>query len=134
MKYTAETAYKDVFTDSFSNCKWARKYIEEHPDGHFELFEDDHCFVLGGLSRSVYEEYEFTLPKGCTLFLYTDGATEATNAKEELFGEERVEETLNKFTDASVKELLEGVHAEINTFVGTAPQYDDLTMLGIKLL
>ena len=81
-----------------------------------------------------YTQLEFTLPRGGTLFLYTDGVTEATDAEEKMFGEERVVEALNKHRDASLKELLEGVRTEINSFVGTAPQYDDITMLGIKLL
>ena len=104
------------------------------PDGKFELFEDDHCFVLGGMKRAVYSQYEFTLPKGGTLFLYTDGVTEATNGEDVMFGEERVVEALNKYPDASLKELLEGIRSEIGSFAGTAPQYDDITMLGIKLM
>ena len=104
------------------------------PDGNFELYEDNHCFVLGGIGRAVYKQYEFTLPRGSILFLYTDGVTEATNAEEKMFGEERVVEALNKYPDASLKEQLEGVRTEIDSFVGTAPQYDDITMLGIKLM
>ena len=102
-------------------------------DGKFRLFEDHHCFVLGGMKRAVYSQYEFTLPKGGTLFLYTDGVTEATNAEDVMFGEDRVVEALNKYPDAPPKELLEGIRTELDSFVGTAPQYDDITMLGIKL-
>ena len=104
------------------------------PDGKFELFEDDHCFVLGGMKRAVYRQYEFTLPRGSTLFLYTDGVTEATDAEDKMFGEGMLVEALNKYPDASLKELLEGVRSEIGSFAGTAPQYDDITMLGIKLM
>ena len=86
------------------------------------------------MKRAVYSQYEFTLPKGGTLFLYTDGVTEATNGEDVMFGEERVVEALNKYPDASLKELLEGVRSEIGSFAGTAPQYDDITMLGIKLM
>ena len=106
----------------------------QYPDGKFELFDDDHCFVLGGLERAPYRQYSFTLPKGGTLFVYTDGVTEATNAEDVMFGEERLVGALNKTEASSVRELLESVHAEIDRFVGDAPQYDDLTMLGIKLL
>ena len=104
------------------------------PGGKFELFEDDHCFVLGGMKRMTYDQYEFTLPKGGTLFLYTDGVTEAANAADEMFGEERLVEALNKYGDVPPDKLLEGIRGEIDRFAGTAPQYDDITMLGIKLL
>ena len=43
-------------------------------------------------------------------------------------------EATYKAPDASPKKLLENVHADVDAFVGEATQYDDLTMLGIKLL
>ena len=109
--------------------------VIRRPDDKYELFKDDpHDIIVGVFDTVEYKQYEFTLPRGGTLFLYTDGVTEATDAEEKMFGEERVVEALNKHRDASLKELLEGVRTEINSFVGTAPQYDDITMLGIKLL
>lgn len=60
--------------------------------------------------------------------------TEATDAEDKMFGEGMLVEALNKYPDASLKELLEGVRSEIGSFAGTAPQYDDITMLGIKLM
>lgn len=50
-----------------------------------------------------------------------------------MFGTERLTEVLNRTPDAEPKELLESVHKETDRFVGEAPQFDDLTMLGIKL-
>ena len=51
-----------------------------------------------------------------------------------MFGEERLVEALNKYGDVPPDKLLEGIRGEIDRFAGTAPQYDDITMLGIKLL
>jgi serine phosphatase RsbU (regulator of sigma subunit) len=59
--------------------------------------------------------------------------TEATDAHDELFGEERLVEALNKDPDAAPKELLVSVRADIDAFVADAPQFDDITMLAIKL-
>ncbi|MBR5164065.1 MAG: serine/threonine-protein phosphatase [Ruminococcus sp.] len=81
-----------------------------------------------------YKDYEFTLEKGGSLFLYTDGVAEATNAENELFGTDRMIAALNKDPQASPKELLENMQQSVSDFVGDAPQFDDLTMLGIKLL
>ena len=59
---------------------------------------------------------------------------EATNIENALFGTDRMLDTLNKDPDASPKELLKNMKQAIDEFVGEAPQFDDLTMLGLKLL
>ena len=74
-----------------------------------------------------------TLGKGGTLFIYTDGVPEATNADNNMFGLERITEVLNRTPDADPQQLLTSVHEAVNGFVGDAEQFDDLTMLCIKL-
>ena len=69
---------------------------------------------------------------GDTLFVYTDGVTEATNSDEVLFGEERLVEALNADPDARPEELLANVRKAIDDFVGDAPQFDDITMLSLR--
>jgi sigma-B regulation protein RsbU (phosphoserine phosphatase) len=101
--------------------------------GQFELFKDKHGFVIGGMKGMRYKDYEFTLGKGDTLFIYTDGVPEATNADNELFGKERMIAVLNKNAQASPKELLTNIKKSVDDFVGEAPQFDDLTMLGLKI-
>lgn len=103
------------------------------PDGEFELFKDKHGLIIGGMDGIKYKEYELTLEKGSTLFLYTDGVPEATNADNELFGAERMLAALNKAPDAPPRKALENVKNAVDTFVGDAPQFDDLTMLAIQL-
>ncbi len=102
-------------------------------DGDFELFNDKHGFVIGGMEGVHYREYEFTLDKGGTLFLYTDGVPEATREDNELFGTDRMLEALNLEPDASPKELLENMKKAADDFDGDAPQFDDMTMMGVKL-
>ena len=108
--------------------------ILKKADGTFELFKDKHGFVVGGMEGARYKEYEFLLEKGGTLFLYTDGVAEATNAKNELFGTERMLTALNQEPQADPKTLLTNMKNAVDTFVGDAPQFDDLTMLSVKLL
>ncbi len=69
--------------------------IIKKANGEFELLKDKHGFVIGGMSGMRYKEYEFTLEKGGTLFLYTDGVAEATNAENQLFGTDRMLSALN---------------------------------------
>jgi sigma-B regulation protein RsbU (phosphoserine phosphatase) len=107
--------------------------IVRQPGGSFELFRDKHGFVLGLKKGKKYTEYGFTLQKGGTLFVYTDGVPEATNAETAMFGTDRLVETLAETGSEKPRELLESVHAAVNGFVGDAPQFDDLTMLGITL-
>lgn len=108
--------------------------IIRNSDGKFELFKDKHGFVIGGIKGKKYKEYEFIMQKGSTLFVYTDGIPEATNADEELFGTNRLIEIMNQTPDAMPQQLLTNIHEAVNDFVGDAPQFDDLTMLGITLL
>jgi sigma-B regulation protein RsbU (phosphoserine phosphatase) len=102
--------------------------------GDYELFRDKHGFVIGGMDGMKYKEYELTLEKGGTLFLYTDGVPEATNAEKELFGTDRLIEVMNENKDCGPKELLPKIKERIDEFVGDADQFDDLTMLAIKLM
>ena len=100
-------------------------------DGRFELIRDKHGFVLGAMESLRYTDYEFTLEKGGILFLYTDGVTESTNRSDEMFGTDRLLETLNQCAGQGPVELLTSVSASIRAFVGDADQFDDITMLGL---
>ena len=106
--------------------------IIKHGDNGFTVMKDRHGFVIGGMSGLKYRDYEFELAPGDELFLYTDGVPEATDASGQLFGTERLLATLNGTTYGSSMELLEAVRADVEQFVGDAPQFDDLTMLAIK--
>ena len=100
--------------------------------GVFELYKDQHSFVLGGIEQMKYKEYEFDIEKGGTLFLYTDGVSEATDAEEQLFGTDRMLDALNQSPDSSPKELTENLRKAIDEFVGDAPQFDDMTTLCVR--
>ena len=102
------------------------------PGGGFELVEDPHGFVLGGLGGMKYREYELTLEPGSKLFVYTDGVPEATDAEEQMFGTERMMEALNREPERRPEEILAGVRAAVDAFVGEAEQFDDLTMLCVE--
>lgn len=97
--------------------------------GAYEIIQDTQDFVLGGLEGMVYARREMTLAPGDKLFLYTDGVPEATNASDELWGEERMVETLNRCTEDTTKQTLVKVKEAADTFVGEAAQFDDMTML-----
>ena len=87
---------------------------------------------MGKTVLKLYQKYEMQLLPGDSLYLYTDGVTEATNAEVALYGEERLQKKLNENLDASVKERCEGILADIDDFVGEAEQFDDITMLAVN--
>lgn len=101
--------------------------------GSFTLFKDKHGFVMGGMEDVMYREYELNLHAGDILFLYTDGVAEATNKEKQLYGTDRMLDALNKKENADSKELLLTVRADIDLFVGDAEQFDDITMLALKI-
>lgn len=90
-------------------------------------------FVLAGMENMKFKTGELYLNKGDKVFQYTDGVTEATNAKNELYGMDRLKAALDKNSDKSMLELLPAIKADIDEFVGEAPQFDDITMLGFEL-
>ena len=107
--------------------------VIRHGNGAYELLHDRHGFVLAGMENARYREYELTLEPGDKLFVYTDGVTEATNAARELYGTDRMLQALNRAAEASPEETLSRVKADIDSFVGNAPQFDDITMLSFEM-
>lgn len=97
-----------------------------------EAFNYLHCqsgFVLAGLEGIPYQQETIQLNQGDSIYLYSDGATDAINVKEELFGEERLAESINMHKDKTPEQILKSMKADIDTFVGEADQFDDITML-----
>lgn len=103
-----------------------------HADGNFEWLKSRPGFVLAGMEGIRYRENVMELAPGDTLYLYTDGVTEATDANQELFGEERLQTALNEQPDLPVDQLLPKIKGCIDAFVGEAEQFDDITMLGLN--
>ncbi len=91
-------------------------------------------FVLAGMENMKFSGGELFLEKGNILFEYTDGVTEATNSNNELYGMDRLEKALTMNTELPMEKLLPAIKDDIDKFVGEAPQFDDITMLGFKLL
>lgn len=103
-------------------------------NGRFERYTDKHGFVIGGMEGMRYKEYELQLEPGDTLFLYTDGVPEATDAEKKMFGMERMLAALNREPDALPEQVLKNVRGAVDDFVKDAEQFDDVTMLCMKYI
>lgn len=80
-----------------------------------------------------YRKGEIDFSMGDTIFVYIDGVTEATNWEEKLYGEERLGNILNNTDAESAKDICQKVKENVDAFVGEVPQFDDITMLCVRL-
>lgn len=91
-------------------------------------------FVLGPLEDVRYESERLTLQPGDTLFLYTDGVTEATNAGEELYGEPQLLTALQSGPQADLVAMIHNIRDDVTRHANGAPQSDDVTMVAVTYL
>lgn len=105
--------------------------LVKHGDGSFTYLKSKAGFVLAGMEGIRYRKNELQLEAGDTIYLYTDGVTEATDLNNELYGEDRLLEVLNQNTHADPQTICDAVKADVDAFVGEAPQFDDITMLSL---
>ena len=104
------------------------------PDNAVRCMEVIPNLPLGVASDFHFVEQEMELARGETLFLYTDGLTEAENAGQELFGNERMIRTARKTGNQHAEDQMRAMILAVHDHVGTAKQSDDLTMLFLRYL
>ena len=102
-------------------------------DKMVEMLDCDANLPVGVFTDTKFTLQKATIPAGSILFLYTDGLTEAKNAKHELFGLQRVEQVMNTCMAKALppKQLIDTMTDSMHAFVQKAEQSDDLTMLAI---
>ncbi|MCH7721042.1 MAG: serine/threonine-protein phosphatase [Planctomycetes bacterium] len=81
-----------------------------------------------------FEHREIDLGPGpCTVFCYTDGVTEAMNSDRQLYGADRMVESLAHSRQADPSQLIQQLRKSVSAFCGPAPQSDDITVLAVHL-
>ncbi len=122
----------EISTGRLTAANGGHEYpLLKQPESGFAVYKDKHGFIIGGMDGMKYRDYELTLRPGARLFVYTDGVPEATDAQNELFGLDRTLNALNQ-NGGDPRTDLERVHSAVNAFVGSAEQFDDLTMLCLE--
>ena len=89
-------------------------------------------FPLGILEEAEYEETRLQLEAGDKVVLYTDGAVEAMNDQEEMFGFDRLLEVVKNFPSNTAESLLQEIKRNVDEFAGGALQHDDITIIVIQ--
>ncbi|MBA4318113.1 MAG: hypothetical protein C0412_06910 [Flavobacterium sp.] len=94
-------------------------------------------FALGMESGAQFprfiEEENIQLHTGDLVFLYTDGFTEAMNKNKEEFGEQRLREIIEEIQVNDPKEIIEKIFKQVKSFIGKAPQHDDMTIVVVRM-
>ena len=101
-------------------------------DGGVRFVKEKRNLVIGAMSGMKYRNNEIRLQPGDKLFIYTDGVPEANNSENQMFGLDGLEASIHSVKDRSPEEILKHIKADVDEFVGEAPQFDDQTMLCIE--
>ncbi|MGN0779170.1 MAG: SpoIIE family protein phosphatase [Aristaeellaceae bacterium] len=102
-------------------------------DGDYAFVKSRPNLILAGMEGVRYRKNELQLHPGDEIYLYTDGVTEAQNVRNELFGDQRLLASLNEVKGMPVEEICRKVKADVDAFAGEADQFDDITMVSIRL-
>jgi sigma-B regulation protein RsbU (phosphoserine phosphatase) len=90
--------------------------------------------AMGVLTDAEYTSKENPLVPGDVVVLYTDGITEAMNAKEEMFGEERLYEVIRHVDEIGAGKIMAKILLAVKAFTGDYPQSDDITLMVIRVV
>jgi sigma-B regulation protein RsbU (phosphoserine phosphatase) len=103
-----------------------------HPSGSIEPVNDKPAMPLGVREGAAYQERIVTLRPDDTVFVFSDGVTEAMNAAGEFYGDERLKSDLYAASALTPGEIVRAIKAKLNQFAGDAPKSDDVTMLALR--
>jgi serine phosphatase RsbU (regulator of sigma subunit) len=103
-------------------------------DGAWRVFRlADGGPVIGLFAGAVYQEQMLPLLPGDILLAFTDGISEAMNAAEDEWGEDRMVAEAQAHADLNAEQLLQRLFRAADAFAAGAPQHDDMTLVVLRL-
>ena len=90
--------------------------------------------VVGLFSHAKYRTQSVQLGQGDSMVLFTDGVTEAENEEEEQLGLNPVASLMQTLHGAPATSILEAIDTQVQSYCGTAPSTDDVTMMALTRL
>lgn len=116
---------------TFTNAGHNPPYILK-ADGQVEVVRSPCNLVLGAVPDMPFSCDTMKLEPGDTLYMFTDGVTEAENKNHDQFGESRLEAALAECKGAESQHIVDTVNAKVKEFINGASQSDDITQLVIR--
>jgi hypothetical protein len=83
--------------------------------------------------KSIIESVTIPIEENDIFVFYTDGVSESMNARQEIFGEERLQEAVRNSAHLSSRAIQKNIVETVSRFSGKAPQHDDFTMVVVKV-
>ncbi len=125
----------DTRTGDFLYCNGGHNppYILKN-DGKCEMLEQTEDSMLGFMDGIDFHTKTIQLQKGESVYMYSDGVTEAMNKKNEEYTEKRLEKVLQRNYKKSLEEVNKAVVEDVKKFTKGAEQSDDITMLSLRYL
>lgn len=102
--------------------------------GELLVLNQTHGPVAGAVEEAKFSKTKLSLQKGDILMAYTDGITEATDDKNNLYGEERLENLLKKESFPSAQSLVDKILKDVTDFSKQSKQTDDISLIALKYL
>jgi serine phosphatase RsbU (regulator of sigma subunit) len=99
---------------------------------HGSRFVEVGGLPLGSFVGALYQEEVVSFEPGDSLLLVSDGVVEAHGPGSELFGFERLEETIAEARPGDVRELVELVLERVQEHMGNMEQHDDITIVAVR--
>ncbi|MCK5833546.1 SpoIIE family protein phosphatase [bacterium] len=103
-------------------------------NGAIETLDSENRLALGVIEGFIYIDLTTALGEGDSIFLYTDGVTEAINKNNIFFTEQRLEDALKTHFNNSIKDIVCAIVSEVDHFSEGIEQTDDITVLGLKFM
>ena len=117
---------------SFVNAGHNRPLIRLD-NNDFEYLDTSPELVLAIMEDMPYETHTIQLNKGDTVFLYTDGVTEANDDYKGFYGDERLRNVLNEHKDDDLSVVISSIDEDVRKFCNHQEQFDDTTMFIVKI-
>lgn len=115
---------------TFVNCGHNLPIVKQ--GNEYKYLNLNSNIVLGAFDSAKFEIDEIQMGKDDEIIMYTDGITEAANDKDELYGEARLLESINKTNSKALKSKVQEIRDDVKRFTQNYPQSDDMTMLIFK--
>ena len=103
-------------------------------EGEVKALDNVGGLILGAMKDTEYESNVIIVKSGESIFLYTDGVTEAMNKNEEEFEESRLLKCLSGKVNVSSQGLIQNVFDDVQNFANGKEQSDDITCLSLKYI